>query len=75
MAQDGGTGGGAFHGEMDRRREVKAEVRYAVVCPNVTERTKYKRRVLLVCVKGLYCTCPVCSTILVHGCATSISVY
>ena len=40
MAQDGGTGGGAFHGEMDRRREVKAGVRHVVVCPNVTERTK-----------------------------------
>ena len=40
MAQDGGTRGGTFHGEMDRCREVKAGLQHAVTCPNVTERTK-----------------------------------
>ena len=38
MAQDGGTRGGTFHSEMDRC--VRAGLRYAVVCPNVTGRTK-----------------------------------
>ena len=32
--------GGTFHGEMDRCRETKAGLRHAVVCPNVTGRTK-----------------------------------
>ena len=29
-----------FHGEMDRCRETKAGLRHAVVCRNVTGRTK-----------------------------------
>ena len=41
MAQDGGTRGEKFHGEMDRCRESqRAGLRHAVVCPNVTGRTK-----------------------------------
>ena len=32
--------GGTFHDEMDRCREAKAGLRHAVVCPNVTGRTK-----------------------------------
>ena len=40
MAQNGGTRGETFHGEMDRCREANAGLRYAVVCPNVTGRTK-----------------------------------
>ena len=40
MAQDGGTGGGTFHGEMNRCRESQAGLWHAVVCPNVTGRTK-----------------------------------
>ena len=40
-AQNGETRGGTFHGEMDCSAEkAKAELRHAVVCPNVTERTK-----------------------------------
>ena len=43
MAQDGGTSGGTFHGEMDRCREkARAGLWHAVVCPNVTGRTKEK---------------------------------
>ena len=43
MTQVGGTRGGAFLGEMDRCREVRAGLRHAglrhaVVCPNVTGR-------------------------------------
>ena len=41
MAQNGRTRGGTFHGEMDRvAEEAKAGLRHAVVCPNVTRRTK-----------------------------------
>ena len=41
IVEDGGTRGGAFHGEMDRCREsYRAGLRHAVVCPNVTGRTK-----------------------------------
>ena len=40
-AQDGGTRGGTFHGEMDRCAEkAEAGLRHAVVYPNVTGRTK-----------------------------------
>ena len=38
--QYGETRGGTFHGEIDRCREVRAGLRHAVVCPNVTGRTK-----------------------------------
>ena len=40
MAQDGGTKGGTFHGEMGRCRKARAGQRHAVVCPNLTRRTK-----------------------------------
>ena len=40
MTQNGRTRGGTFHGKMDRCRENKAGLRHAVVCPNVTGRTK-----------------------------------
>ena len=40
MTQDGGTRGGTFHGEMDPAEKVRAGLRHAVVCPNVTGRTK-----------------------------------
>ena len=41
MAQNGRTRGGTFHGEIDRCiEEVRAELRHAVVCPNVTGRTE-----------------------------------
>ena len=41
MTQNGGLRGGTFHGEMDRcRGKAKAGLRHAVVCPNVTGRTK-----------------------------------
>ena len=40
MAQNGRTRGGTFHGKMDRCRKTKAGLRHAVVCPNVTRRTK-----------------------------------
>ena len=36
----GRTRGGTFHGKMDRCRKTKAGLRHAVVCPNVTGRTK-----------------------------------
>ena len=39
-AQNGRTRGGSFHGKMDRCRKNKAGLRHAVVCPNVTGRTK-----------------------------------
>ena len=40
MAQDGGTTGGMFHGEMDRYRQSQGwTTRHALVCPNVTGRT------------------------------------
>ena len=44
MAQDGVTRGGTFHGEMDHCRESQAwtTALHAVVCPNVTRRTKDK---------------------------------
>ena len=42
MAQDGGTRGGTFHGEMNRCRQSQGctRVQYAVVYSNVTGRTK-----------------------------------
>ena len=40
MAQDGGTRDGTFHGEMNRCRSVMGGLGHAVVCPNVTGRTK-----------------------------------
>ena len=40
MAQNGGTRGGTFHGEMDRCRKNQGWTRHAVVYPNVTGRTK-----------------------------------
>ena len=41
MTQNGGTRGGTFHGEMDRAaEEARAGLRHAVVCPNVTGKTK-----------------------------------
>ena len=42
IAQDGGTRGGTFRAEMDRctAEKTRAELRHAVVCPNVTERTQ-----------------------------------
>ena len=40
MAQDGGARGGTFHGEKDRCRESQGWLRHAVICPNVTGRTK-----------------------------------
>ena len=40
MAQNGRTRGGTFHGKMDRCSKTKAGLRHAVVCPNVTGRTK-----------------------------------
>ena len=40
MVQNGRTRGGTFHGKMDRCRKIKAELRHAVVWPNVTGRTK-----------------------------------
>ena len=42
IAQDAGTRDGTFHGKMNRYRESQAGLRHAVVCPNVTERTKYR---------------------------------
>ena len=39
MTQNSGTRGGTFHGEMDRCR-ARAGLRHAVVCPNVTGRTR-----------------------------------
>ena len=51
MAQDGGTRGGTFHGDMDRAAQnVRAGLRHAVsivlvviVCPGVAGRTKERR--------------------------------
>ena len=40
MAQNSRTRGGTFHGKMNRCRKPKAALRHAVVCPNVTGRTK-----------------------------------
>ena len=40
MAQNGRTRGGTFHGKMGRCKKNKAGLRHAVVCPNVTGRTK-----------------------------------
>ena len=41
MTQNGKIRGGTFHDEMDSCREkAKAGQRHAVVCPNVTGRTK-----------------------------------
>ena len=40
LAQDGGTRGGTFHGELIAVEKVRARIRHAVVCPNVTGRTK-----------------------------------
>ena len=40
MAEDGGTRGGTFHGEWIAAEEAKAGLRHAVVCLNVTGRTK-----------------------------------
>ena len=40
MAQNGRTRGGTFRGKMGRCRKTKARLRHAVVCPNVTGRTK-----------------------------------
>ena len=40
MVQNGRTRGGIFHGEMDRSRENQGWTTAAVVCPNVTGRTK-----------------------------------
>ena len=40
MAQDVGIRGGTFHGEIDRSREYQGWTRHAVVCSNVTRRTK-----------------------------------
>ena len=40
IAQNGRTRGGTFHGKMDRCTKTKAGLRHAVVCPNVTGRTK-----------------------------------
>ena len=40
MAQNGRTRGRTFHGKIDRCRKNKARPRHAVVCPNVTGRTK-----------------------------------
>ena len=38
---NGGTRGGTFHGEINRCRESQGwTIRHAVVCPNVTGRTK-----------------------------------
>ena len=40
MAQDGGTRGGPFHGEINRCRESQGwTTAHAVVCPNVMGRT------------------------------------
>ena len=44
MAQNGGSRGGTFHGEMDRCRGSQGwTIRHAVVCPNVTRRTNKER--------------------------------
>ena len=40
MAQDGGTRGGTCYGEMDRCKRARAGLLRAVVCPNVTGKTK-----------------------------------
>ena len=40
MAQNGGTRGETFHGEWIVAEKTKAGLRHAVVCPNVTGRTK-----------------------------------
>ena len=41
MAQNGGLRGEIFHGKIDRAAEkAVTRLRYAVVCPNVTGRTK-----------------------------------
>ena len=40
MAQNGRTRGGTSYRKMDRRRKTKAGLRHAVVCPDVTGRTK-----------------------------------
>ena len=42
MEQNGGTSGGAFHGEMVAAEKAKARLRRAVVCPNMTGRTKQR---------------------------------
>ena len=39
MAQDGGTRGGTFHGEMATER-VRGGLRHEVVCPKMAGRTK-----------------------------------
>ena len=41
MVEDGRTRGGAFHGKINHCREsYRAGLRHAMVCPNVTGRTK-----------------------------------
>ena len=40
MAQNGRTRGGTFHGKMSRCRKNQGWTRHAVVCSNVTGRTK-----------------------------------
>ena len=40
MVQNGRTRGGTFHGKMVVAEKTKTGLRHAVVCPNVTGRTK-----------------------------------
>ena len=40
MAKEGGTRGGTFRGEWTAAEKARARLRHAVVCPNVTGRTK-----------------------------------
>ena len=40
MAQDGGTRDATFYGQMDCCKELRIGLRHAVVCPDVTGRTK-----------------------------------
>ena len=40
MAKNGRIRGRTFHDRMDRAEKNKVELRHAVVCPNVTGRTK-----------------------------------
>ena len=42
MAQDGGARGGTFHAKWIAVEKARAELRHAVVCPNMTGRTKEK---------------------------------
>ena len=42
MAQDGGARGGTLHAKWIAAEKVRAELRHAVVCPNMTGRTKEK---------------------------------